>query len=516
MLQLRSLADRRACDALQYTLEAVRDHLTQWRWTVAKRSIRPAQVPRGTAASQLGDTRVVCAACLNEPFLHHLAASGPSRKTCIGCGRKRIGMLVEELVTRVEAMLGVYYHPAPNEPEGLEYLAYREGGYWEPPGERLCDLLAHDLGAQAPVVEAVCAGLAEREGGHRHVIEGGELYFRPEQHFVLRSLSPDPDQQEAFLAFQHRLQYEARLFHPESRALLASIFGGVDKLVTDSGAAVVVDVPPGHALGRLHRARVFQSDVELKRALVAPERELGPPPPARARARRMNAANVSVFYGASTSQAALAEVRPPAHSRVLVGEFEVVRSVRLLDVAALLAVLVEGSKFDPAHQILGRHAVFLQVVGRRISKPVLPDHQDGAYLVTQAIADFLAYECSPPFDGMIFPSTQSVDEGVNVVLFHGAARCEVPERPANVTMDADLESDTEDGPEPDYVVWCVSNDPRRATSPLEADATPDARPVTLRLRCETLAVHHILRTEVTTIPHPVRWHKYDASEPSEF
>jgi hypothetical protein len=254
----------------------------------------------------------------------------------------------------------------------------------------------------------------------------------------------------------------------------------------------------------------------LERALAAPESELGSPPAALARAGRMNVDNVSVFYGASTTQTALAEVRAPAFSRVLVGGFDILRPLRLLDVAALTAVLVQGSKFDPLHHVLGRQAELLQTVSRRISQPVLPDHQHESYLVTQAIADFLAYECSPPFDGLIYPSTQTVDEGENIVLFHGAARCEVPAPMANVSVRADLELETEDGPEPDYVVWRVSNDLRTAPPPAPQPAPPDARPVTLRLRRETLAVHHVRPAEVNTQVHPVRWHDYDAGQTLDF
>lgn len=427
-------------------------------------------------------------------------------------------MSLDDLATRIQEMISAYYYPAPSEPQGIDYFSFRETGYWEPPGEMLSDILVEELGTSETIALLLCDALTEREDGDRHVASGGELFYSPGQHYVTGVLLPDIARYETFRAFERRLRYEARLFHPESRAVLASIFDSVDHLVTVKGAPVVVVVPPGAPLARLHRGRVFQSDEGLRRALIDPDRELGSPPAEVARAGRMNAANVSVFYGATTAQTALAEVRAPAHARVLRGEFELLRPIRLLDVDALTSVRVHGSKFDPAHQLLGRHALLLQIVSWRISQPVLPDHQDGSYLVTQAIADYLAYECSPPFDGMMYPSTQTVDGGVNIVLFHPSARCAVQDPAPGVYLDAELESQTEDGPEPEYTVWTIANDPRAASKPaMEGSAAPsDKRPFSLRLLRDTLTVHHIKPAEVKAEAFEVGAHSHDASVPTDF
>jgi len=53
-----------------------------------------------------------------------------------------------------------------------------------------------------------------------------------------------------------------------------------------------------------------------------------------------------VFYGATDPDVALAEIRPPVGSRVVVGKFGLQRPLRLLDVAALESVFVKGSIFD--------------------------------------------------------------------------------------------------------------------------------------------------------------------------
>jgi hypothetical protein len=58
----------------------------------------------------------------------------------------------------------------------------------------------------------------------------------------------------------------------------------------------------------------------------------------------MSAAGVSVFYGATDRDVALVEVRPPVGSKVLIGCFEVIRPLRLLDLPALNELQDENLK----------------------------------------------------------------------------------------------------------------------------------------------------------------------------
>jgi RES domain len=66
----------------------------------------------------------------------------------------------------------------------------------------------------------------------------------------------------------------------------------------------------------LYRARVFFQDMaKFEEAMKRPDRDIGPPPPSVAVAGRMNAAGISVFYGATHPGVALAEVQPPVGSK---------------------------------------------------------------------------------------------------------------------------------------------------------------------------------------------------------
>jgi hypothetical protein len=121
----------------------------------------------------------------------------------------------------------------------------------------------------------------------------------------------------------------------------------------------------------------------------------------------MNAAGISVFYAATDPNVALAEVRPPVGSKVLIGRFGVIRPLRLLDLQALEFLADEkGSFFDQDHVRRLRRGKFLRGLSWLVSKPVMPEDQPRDYLPTQAVADFLGTAANPPLDGMIYPSVQ--------------------------------------------------------------------------------------------------------------
>jgi RES domain-containing protein len=176
----------------------------------------------------------------------------------------------------------------------------------------------------------------------------------------------------------------------------------------------------------LYRARVFQSELEFQDALVHPHLRLGPPPASLAQAGRLNPAGISVFYGAQEQATAIAEVRPPVGSRVIVACFRMPHLLRLLNLALDPARAVpQGSLFDPAYAARMKSAVQMRALGDLMAQPVLPSDERMDYIPTQAVADYLSGNLALGLDGMIYPSAQCKD-GNNVVLFHKSARLEVP------------------------------------------------------------------------------------------
>jgi len=184
------------------------------------------------------------------------------------------------------------------------------------------------------------------------------------------------DFESGWFDFEHSLKTEARYFNRVAEFQLGSIFEGINEHRTRSGRSIVVELAPGEEPSVLYRARVFQNMAKFEEAVKHPDREVGPPPPSAAVAGRMNAAGISVFYGATHRDVALAEVQPPVGSKVLIAGFEVTRQLRLLDLTALDLVADEqGSIFDAAYIYRLKRAEFLRGLSRRISRPVMPANQ---------------------------------------------------------------------------------------------------------------------------------------------
>jgi len=234
----------------------------------------------------------------------------------------------------------------------------------------------------------------------------------------------------------------------------------------------------------------------------------------------MNAYSIAVFYAATDPTVALAEVRPPVGSRVVVGRFELIRPVRLLDVEALRVLNVEGSVFDPSHRSRLERAKFLEWLSRRIAFPVMPDDESYDYIPTQAIADFLASNANPLLHGILYPSVQGGEGKSNIVLFHKAARVQPLDLPDGTEISVSLSDDTEDGPETNY--WVSEEVPpsRPPTTsalddfpfrsePLDKPLDTDSREFVLRLDVSSLVIHHVNGVAYGTEPHRVSRHRFE-------
>ena len=342
-----------------------------------------------------------------------------------------------------------------------------------------------------------------------------------------------PDDQawhEEWDNFEQTLKAEARFFSRTAGEHLAAVFGGVDQLKTHDGRPLVVAAGPQTALDHLYRARVFQADDQLKGALARPDRQLGAPPHRSARAGRMNAQGIAVFYGATHAQVAIAEVRPPVGSQVVVARFSICRPLRLLDLTALEDAHDGGSIFDPTLKRRLERAAFLRTLGGRMARPVMPDDEAFEYLPTQAVADFLGTMNEPRLDGIIFPSAQT-GEGRNVVLFHHAARVEILNLPSGTEIDVKTGYETEDGWEPGYSVSETVPEgatvlPLRPVDPDDGFASlllsdfpdpperhGDFRKPVLEVDTGSVSVHTVNAVEVKTAAFTVDRHRHVSRSP---
>lgn len=397
--------------------------------------------------------KFICFHCVGEAYLSdHIEREGTVTK-CAYCEETEKAITVGDLADRVETAFEDHYTRTSDQPDSWQQtlMSDRESTYdWVRDGAPVVDAIENAAEIPHQAAKDVQAILDDRHDDFESAAMGEETEFSSETHYEEKGTSTFAWQEE-WRAFEQSLKTEARFFNSSATAHLASVFDSIDKLKTRKGRPLVVKAGPKQALNHVYRARVFQSDDKLKEALCRPDRHLGSPPTLLANGGRMNARGISVFYGATAARSAIAEVRPPVGSKVTVAKFNITRLLRLLDLTALENVWDGGSIFDPTLKERLERVAFLQSLGDRMTRPVMPDDEAFDYLPTQAVADFLATQNVPQLDGIVFRSVQ-VKGGRNVVLFHKAARVDTMTFPKGTEIEARSGYDTEDGWETDYSV----------------------------------------------------------------
>lgn len=470
----------------------------------------------------------ICYCCVGDEFLSDEIRREGKRAECSYCGEKRRTYSIGEMADRVEAVFEEHYSRTSDQPNSwqLTLLSDRESSYdWEREGEPVVEAIQNSADLPEEAATDIQQILEDRHYDFDLAKIGEESEFSSETYYDQKGAT-DREWQAEWGFFEHLLKTEARFFSRVAVEHLTAVFGDLDELQTRDGRSLITGAGPSTGLETLYRARVFQSTGPLQEALGRPDLQLGSPPARLARAGRMNAAGISVFYGATDATVAVTEVRPPVGSKVLVGRFTITRPLRLLDLTALGSVASGGSVYDPALSSRLSKAMFLRSLSERMTRPVMPDDEIFEYLPTQAIADFLATEVSTPLDGIIFPSAQAEGEGRNVVLFHKAAKVAELEFPEGTEIKARTGQVYDEGWETEYTVieevppTSKTDDGSqeeedelglfgmlRPTSWVPAD--PDVREVTLSVDLDTIRVHHVQRVQYSTERHYVMRHRWE-------
>jgi RES domain-containing protein len=386
-----------------------------------------------------------------------------------------------------------------DEPTGMEYTMSKESDYqWERSGEDIVELLQEVGHIEPEVAESIRQLLEDKHFDFDEAAMGEEGDFAPDSRYTDRKVESDEFHSE-WRSFEESLKTKSRYFSKRATLTLLTLFNGIHRSTTAGNRPVILTAGPETTIRSLFRARVFQDEEKLVRALERPDQEIGPPPPAAAVAGRMNARGISTFYGATDREVALSEVRPFVGSRVVTAKFDLLRPISLLDLEALNEVSASGSLFDDNHRYQMAKANFLQSLSQKMTAPVLPDAEIFEYLPTQVIAEYLASQVKPELDGILYPSAQTRNGKNNVVLFHESSLVEKLTTSDDNATFVETEIQTADGPEPEYWVFqrtAPKEEATDATAPFAAGMSQngslgDGRIPTLRIDLSSVEVHHI-------------------------
>lgn len=470
----------------------------------------------------------ICARCVGEIFLNREIARTGTVHACSYCETTGPAIAAEDLADWVEGAFETHYVRTSSEPDSLQrmMMSDRESTYdFERDGDPVLWAVAGAAEVSEAIAEALLEILGDRHSDFDSAAMGEECEFEGDSYYARRGPN-DIELQLEWKELERSLKSETRFFNKAAEAQLKRVFRGIESYRAAGGRRVIRVAGPGRSLKSFYRARVFHDGGRLEEALIRPDLGLGPPPTAVAPGGRMNARGVSLFYGATHPDAALAEVRPPVGSRTLVGRFDVIRPLRLLDVEALRSVYVEGSIFDPGYMGRLELARFLERVSERMTMPVMPDDEPSEYLVTQVIADYLANDPDLNLDGLLYPSVQQSGRHQNVVLFRRASLVASLELPPGGKVRVQLDERDGDDFVPHYWVSETVPEPKPVAKPDENDGglvpllrptrwgpfdePSDDREPALSVATDTLHVHHVEGVKIKTLPFKVGRHRYNA------
>ncbi|EEQ1540994.1 RES family NAD+ phosphorylase [Escherichia coli] len=378
------------------------------------------------------EDKYICHKCVNDKYvMQHIIKTGNNFQVCSYCKRKRKNIHLKYILKMMNEVFEYYYD-------------IYEDIYDSGRGDSAQDVIYGELGVEWDVAEDIYEFLCDEYNPHNDYD-----YIRYNDGFVYRHINHySGELAHTWSKATDSLMKETRYFNREVNDFLDSLFSDIDKLKNrDSNSPIKTLTDEVH----LFRARVFEDQEEVKQALEHPEKNFGPPPTTLARSGRMNAQGISVFYGATSVNLAIAEVRPPVGSIVVTACFVPLRELKVLDISALDSISFgSGSKFDPQTRKTSERAIFFSTLSRKLTLPTFGKRQDSDYLITQVVADYLGDRNKFKLDGVSFKSTQvdangeDAETGYNVVLFNkssGVRHAADKSRRYNVEMYEHIEDD---------------------------------------------------------------------------
>ena len=420
-----------------------------------------------------------CCACVGDPFLKAQIVAEGEIAECAQCHETREAVTEFALGQWIEAVLQAHFHPGA--------------------GDSLEAIVEEIAGLSPELAEEIASSLASLAG---YIASGGPTFYDSDEYSLARNTGGESEWR--WQRFTETVRAEARYFNRTAEAWLDHIFGPLGDDRTWHGKEVFKVMAPGEPGAGFYRARHVSSVAKAWEILGCPSVLLGPLPMGQGAAGRMNAAGVSVFYGALDVDTCVGEIRPPVGSIVLSARFDLVRPVRLLDFDLLEEIEARCSHFDPDYDQKQERAAFLRAFGRRIAQPVMPDDEAFGYLPTQIVADYLAQRLDPAIDGMLYRSTQTGGKGRNVVLFNRTSRVERhdvahPAQPLRDFPPGPLDALLDDAPAPIPREW----------PPLDGN---DNRDVTLRIAMDSVQVSDIRATTYEEIRRSAEMWQLDLEE----
>jgi hypothetical protein len=331
-------------------------------------------VRHGTSDRRLGYTRRD--ACLygvhNEPAPQAWIEAHGAQGTCGFCGSEEHRVVhVASFVDHVDGVIRRNYSPGDED------------------GDVAASVIATVAGISKDLASLVTNVTHDDETPGQSFYDHGPLALRgrwPHEHL------------DRWQQLKQIVNHEARFLGSATRPILDTLLGGLDGFC---GGVAIRELTTENVV---FRGRLARSHREADEWFKTPVNNLNAPPRDRATAGRMNGAGIRVFYGALQERIAVAELRPPIGSHVVVGSFAPTRALRIVDLGVLGEPSEYEDMFSPRFEEVSTRLAFLQMLEQEISLPVQPHDQELEYITTQLVAEYVGVVLG--LDGVAYRSAQ--------------------------------------------------------------------------------------------------------------
>lgn len=359
------------------------------------------------------DELAVCYECVEDEYLKNIVIETGEPLECSVChGLDKSAISIEGLGRLMEPILREHFSLG----QEVKRFGANDSEWWEQEGESLSWVVQEVLGQYFDFEDEIVEAVIDAEDVWPP--DGEEAFFDNTSNYVESrvKLSHYYAEWDNLLS---ELKHKRRFFSPTAQEFFGHLFDGVETLQCwnkdlKSFESVMLEMPQG---AEFFRARICSTRNDLTEIFNNPYTYVGPPPKHLARAGRMNAEGVVVFYGATNTETCLAEMRPALGGDAAVIALQTSRPIRLLDFTRLESARHGNalSYFQPDFTIQVERREFLHRLHWLISQPIVPGREPD-YLITQTMAEYLAHVHQEPFDGIVFKSVQRAG-GVNIVIF---------------------------------------------------------------------------------------------------
>ncbi len=365
--------------------------------------------------------KYLCHNCVGDNLVAAWIEGEGTTQICYYCGQEAKAVDVVKLAEWVDTVYRANYTP------GDEYPVLTEDSddtTWETRGEWPQEIVSEMLEVDWTIADDI-VGILSGEEAHAVVRDGAFPWYDSTSTY-----EPTPihsyQHSELWDEFCYRVRHVSRFFDTGAIKIIDGIFRGIDAFSYSGDRPPIRTIGAGTSEQFVYRARRAENAEQIIQMCKMAYKEMGPPPPSKAMAGRMNPTGIPVFYGASDRQTCVSEIRLPVGGMALTAKLEIIKPLHALDLTVLHGIYERLSMFDPEFETKASRIKFLREFEREIRKPILPADAPYDYIPTQAFAEYLSRHYEPGIDAVIFSSAQTEGEGKNIVILSHAAVVEWP------------------------------------------------------------------------------------------